>query len=345
MQGESSKTWRELLGEIIRNPEDRTRLAAQLNVNPATLWRWATNTSNPRLNEIRALLRVLPAKQALLLDLFGTDNSELVLGKAPPSFEKRPPGEKKREFIPSSFYANTLRAARDAPQRFWTICSLILHHMLTQLDPQQKGMEIVVAQCMPAREGKVRSLRELIGQGTPPWSNSYPEEKSMFIGAESLGGYAVTHGHWVVIPDVRGQGNVRPIKNVLYEVSLAAFPVVLEGNIAGCILVSSTQVGYFTEERLHLLDDYADLMRLAFCDTDYHPLSSIELGIMPPWNIQKRYFTSFREQIAELIRDARQSEQLLDAHTAEQMVRQQLEDELLQLEKGATHDHANPSSI
>ncbi len=333
MQGITTiQTWREMLGEIIRDPRERERLAGELGVNPVTLVRWSTNTSSPRLSELRALLRVLPNKQALLSELLGSDPSDFFSDGVFSQEMTRHPVEERRELvIPSRFYADALRTARHAPERFWTMCSLILGQMLAQLDPERQGIEIIVAQCMPPREGKVRSLRERVGQGTPPWLNSSPEEKNLFLGAESLAGYAVAHGHRVATPGVWGQGNLLPFKEASYEVSLAAFPIMLEGNIAGCLVIASTQAGYFTVERLQLLDDYADLIRLAFCDADYYPQSSIELGIMPSWEVQQQYFASFRERITGLLREASLSGKLLDALTAEQIVRQQLEEELLKL--------------
>lgn len=335
---ESSKSWRAMLRELIQEPKERGRLAAHLGVNPTTLMRWAANASNPRMHEIRALLGVLPDKQPLLRELLGADAADLAGTAALLAGIARQPGADVRDLvIPTNFYAETLRASRDAPQRFWTISSLILSQMLTQLDPQQLGMEIVIAQCMPARDGKVRSLRERIGLGTPPWPG-YLEEKTLFMGAESLGGYAVAHGHWVAIPDVRQRESFLPVKDVPFEVSLAAFPILLEGNIAGCLLASSTQAGYFAGERLQLLDDYADLVRLAFCDVEFSPVSTIELGIMPPWVAQQQYFASFRQRVAAVMREARLSGRVVDALAAEQLVRAQLEKELLDREKGDTHD-------
>lgn len=41
-------------------------------------------------------------------------------------------------------------------------------------------------------EGKVRSLRESMGVGTPPWPGDL-EHQAMFLGAESLAGYVVTN--------------------------------------------------------------------------------------------------------------------------------------------------------
>ena len=45
---------------------------------------------------------------------------------------------------------------------------------------------------MPLHKGdaKIRSLRESLGQGTPPWQADL-EQQATFLGAESLAGYVV----------------------------------------------------------------------------------------------------------------------------------------------------------
>src|SRR5438067_5306589 len=75
--------------------------------------------------------------------------------------------------IPSPFYTSVIDAYKTSPrmQLFWSISNLVLQQALGQLDSNQLGMEITIAQCMPPKEdGKVRSLRERAGRGTPPWN-------------------------------------------------------------------------------------------------------------------------------------------------------------------------------
>ena len=333
----TSTTWRAHLGEIIREKDEREQLAARIGVNPATLVRWSTNATNPRLNEIRALLRAVP--EQLLREQLEADILGLSGDVALPAGGLDQDAEEARDLvIPERFYANTLRVPRDAAERFWTVCNLILRQMLDQLDPTMAGLEVVVAQCMPPRTGKVRSLLESVGQGTPPWTDSYPQEKNSFLGAESLAGHAVAHGHWAATTRSSPQTKFLPYKAGPYEESAAAFPIVLDGKIGGCLIVSSTARDFFTWDRLQLIDDYADLCRLAFCDDDFYPPSSIELGIMPDWEVQSRAFSTLPQRVKALLREAHLADQVLDALTAVQMVRQQLEGEFLHppLEKEAS---------
>src|ERR1700676_1917096 len=65
----------------------------------------------------------------------------------------------------------------------------IIKQALIQLDPHQRGMAITLAQCMPpGKNGKIRSLRERMGQGTYPWDSDL-ENLSIFLANESLAGY------------------------------------------------------------------------------------------------------------------------------------------------------------
>src|SRR5579872_2362658 len=65
----------------------------------------------------------------------------------------------------------------------------IIKQALIQLDPHHYGMAITLAQCMPpSKNGKVRSLRERMGQGTHPWDADL-ENLSIFLATDSLAGY------------------------------------------------------------------------------------------------------------------------------------------------------------
>ena len=150
-----------------------------------------------------------------------------------------------------------------------------------QLDSARLGTEIIVVICMPPRGGKVRSLLEKVGMGTRPWRGDL-QNKRQFLGAESLAGYAVTAGHQAVVQDIERESSLLPIHHVQFEKSVAAFPIVVEGAVAGCMVVSSTQLNFFLPERLALLAQYADVLSLAFRSEAFYPPSSIELRIMPP---------------------------------------------------------------
>src|SRR5206468_2142891 len=99
--------------------------------------------------------------------------------------------EEQKDFsqeIPSEFYTRVLNALATDPkiQRFWSISNLILQQALGQLDPNHLGLAITVVQCMPpSADGKIHSLRERAGHGTPPWHMNL-EQHAIFLGQESL---------------------------------------------------------------------------------------------------------------------------------------------------------------
>ena len=58
---------------------------------------------------------------------------------------------------------------------------LIPSEIRKQLDPERIGMSISVVRCMPPKNGKIRSLRESEGLGTPPWGGDL-EERALLLG-------------------------------------------------------------------------------------------------------------------------------------------------------------------
>jgi transcriptional regulator with XRE-family HTH domain len=60
--------WRILLDKVISDPQERQRIAQTLGVRSATLTRWTTNKSNPRQDNLLALLDALPDYRQQLSD-------------------------------------------------------------------------------------------------------------------------------------------------------------------------------------------------------------------------------------------------------------------------------------
>src|SRR5579884_40742 len=213
-------TWRELLGKIIQDSQERQRIANELSVNPITLSRWVSGESKPREQNLRQLLNALPQQRGLLLELVVEEFPELA------GFAQDGAIENLSQEIPSEFYTRILNtyATSSKEHQFWSISNLILQQALGQLDPNHVGMAINIVLCMPPSPGhKIRSLRESAGRGTPPWPLSL-EQRSIFLGAESLAGYAVTSCHPIFIQDSK-EGGVFPAHWVEYEKSAAAFPI------------------------------------------------------------------------------------------------------------------------
>lgn len=318
------QTWRELLGAVIADPEEKQRLVDILRIHPITLTRWIQHKGVPRHYFLVQLLNALPQHREKLLVLLTEEFPELAN-----MAEDDVPKE-----ISAAFYARVISTYTTTPPslRFWSISRLILEQILKDLDPDRLGMEIIVARCMPpsAISNKIRSLREAIGLGTFPW-RSQLEEKHLFLGAESLAGYVVAAGHFAVIEDISKDQSFLPFQVEGQEKSAAAFPIALASRLAGCLLFSSTQINYFIPSRCALMQSYSDLMALAFSPDESYEAQQIELRTMPPLNIQQPYFASFRQRVTDALTQTAISGQPMTNQQAEQVVRQRLEEELLQL--------------
>lgn len=283
-------SWRALLGEIIGNAKERQRLAEELGVQPITLNRWADGTSQPRQQNLRHLVNVLPQQRDQLLNLI---KQEKGMEDFSPSAQDDALSE-----IPADFYAKVLvsLAASTHNLRFWSICNLVLDQAFEQLDPDNQGMAIWIVTCMPPADPKqkVRSLREQYGRGTPPWSGNF-EYRGMFLGAESLAGNVVTFCRFNSIANIDEERTL-PAERDPYEKSCAIYPILYAGKVAGAFLVSSTQYNYFApHSRNNLIQGFTDLMALAFEPKDFYPQEQIALSIMPPQIEQKEFFADFRK--------------------------------------------------
>ena len=80
-----------------------------------------------------------------------------------------------------------------------------------------------------------------------------------------------------------------------------ACPLTFEGRIAGCLLVSSTQLNYFTARRQQLVQDYTNLLVLALQQEDFYDHSNIALVVMPPPQEQQPVFESYRALLTEVL--------------------------------------------
>lgn len=316
-------SWRDLLRVMIRQPTERERLAATMGVNPLTLERWVNGVSIPRLHNVQALLQAIPIEQRLQFHQLLVKDYPALLG----SLEADEPGE-----LPSEFFRQVLDARATTPQalRFWTISHQVLQHALHQLDKARLGMAIRVVCCLPPNsDGKVSSLRESEGLGTPPWEVNL-SSATMFLGAESLAGYAVMNARPEIIHNLKTELWL-PAHRTVYEVSALAAPILSANCIAGCLLFSSTQPNAFlSPSRQSLIHDYTRLIALAFDETAFYRPEQIDLRPMPPLPVQEKYLATFQRRVVALMAEAFATEQILTRAQAEQRVWQQIEAELIQ---------------
>jgi transcriptional regulator with XRE-family HTH domain len=324
---DQSRSWRELLGRIIGDAHERQRIATMLGINPATLTRWVANETNPRPQNLRELLRALPNQRNELLQLIQREF---------PEFEADSrilDQEDSLTTIPPAFYSRVLDAfiMTRRSQRFWTVSNLVLNQALGHLDPNGLGMAITVAQCVPpSRNGVVRSMREVAGSGTPPWQSTLRRE-ALFLGIESLAGYAVTTGRAFTAENRADHLGFYPTRWEEWEESAAVAPIWFEYRIAGCLVASSTQPKYFLPYRQHLVEQYAKLIVLAFEPEDFYALQDIQLLTMPDREVQQAIVSDFRQRLSTTLLEAGRNRQAIDIEQAERLVWQQLEEELIEL--------------
>ena len=313
------QTWRARLAEIIQSPQERRRIAAALGVNPLTLTRWIRNEATPRGHLQQRLLEIVPQLHPFLAEELGT----------PPSL----PEEVSPNAIPITFYNHVLDLYATSPdtQRFWSVCSAVLHEAHRHLASSGAGLDISVVRCMAPYQGKiVRCLREYVGLGTSPWSETV-ELRKRFFGAESLAGYVVESCRSAVIANLSEEQRL-PHQLPEQACSAAAAPILHAGDIAGCLLVASTKPNYVRSfALLELLPIYARLLALAFDPEDFYEVQSIRLGMMPSVQIQNSYLATIQQRISSALKKGFADQHPISYLQAEQHAWWQIAEELLQL--------------
>ncbi len=318
-------TWRDLLAEIIRDPREKLRIAAALRINPVTPSRWANNLSRPRSQYHKKLLDAIPAQHKQeFAELFAADfpvSSEPIINDEQ--------NEEPVDEIPSPFYARIFSAYTSIPHelRIMSILSLILQQMLSHLDIDQEGISISVAICTTPLDGQpVRTLHEFIGRGTPPFKGQL-EMQPFFLGIGSMAAFAVTHSRQLVIQNLREDTGFAHFLRTDYEESAMVYPILFENGIAGCSIVSSTRLDFFTMVRRRLVQDYTNLMALALSTSYFYKPSQIDLRVLPEPQKQHKFFANYPQRlIANITRLARQGVTRLEA---EAITLREIEDESL----------------
>jgi hypothetical protein len=318
--------WRELLGNIISNPVERERIAKEIGVHSVTLVRWVNGETSPRSHNSRQLVRAVPKQYRTQLHTLLDPNSSTPSADFEADFS---PGE-----IPYKLIMEVFDTRANTPDllRFWSITRLILPEALKQLDPERQGMIITVVRCMPpTADGKIRSLRETVGQGTGPWHGGL-EEKALLLGAESLAGHVTAWCRVEQVGDLRLNRTFLPAYQGEHEISAIACPIMRACRVAGCLLFSSTQPDYFVSDvYIELVRAYTRLISLAFDASDFYNPDLIDLHIMPSIEVQQVHLSNFRQHVLKLMQESSNGSQRLPGAQAEQMVWQQFEELLLNL--------------
>lgn len=313
--------WRELLSLIIQIPEIRKRIDDEIGKQAVNIKRWINGKAEPRVQNLKQLLNVIPEYRMQLIDLLGDEYVEALSLDAIDASRD----------IPATFISSVLSARANTHReiRSWSLCKLVIEQAIGQLDPDRLGMAITVVRCMKTdKHPYIRCLRESVAFGTTPWPGNLDQE-SMFLGAESLAGLCVSSCRDVQNNDIRSNTNLLPAHQVDFELSAAAAPILLSGKIAGCMLVSSTQSNFFLSQyRLSFIHNYANMLALAFEPHEFYESNDVRLEVMPLHTEQRQYFSTFRTRILEIVAAKQKS-----ALEAEQEVWEELEETLLEVQR------------
>lgn len=331
METEKSFRWSKILQEIVNSSSEKQRLATALGVTTVTLGRWADGKVNPQRSHLIKLVQVLqPQDRQDMVDALQEIYPDT------PAWLR----DETVEQIPSVFFAQVLSVRTNTTDslRFWRISDMVLKKALELLDPNQLGMSVKIVQCMPptARDKKIRSLRERTGKGNPPWTADL-EHDVHFLGLESLSGYATEARH-IVKDDNLAKAKSIPAVQAEFEISAAAHPIRFEGKIAGCLLISSTQEGYFSQKRLSLISILSDLAAIAFDSEDFYDPQLIELRVMPSLKRQHKIVSAFRMRVMKKFREASFNRKPISNTEAEQQVWREIEEELIEISETFEND-------
>lgn len=315
------QTWQDLLRQIIADPKEKERILQQANIQSITLTRWIKGTSTPRGENIRALLRAIPPSSSqTFAQLLSIDFPNFALEQTRRnSLQSEPPLE---------FYACVLNAYANMQPPLYpqVLRDLILQQMIKHFDPSRLGLTIRIARCLWHRnEKKVRSLQVIRGIGTPPWSRDLGQ-RTIFLGAESLAGIAVTKCRSTAASRRAENSALNLVHWEEDEQSMLAYPLMSQTKIAGCLLIASTQPDVFREAHHKLIERYAHLMALAFEPAAFFDAKDIALHIMPPYSRQEPLFGQFRQRALQTAQRLS-----LPLSEAQERVWQEIEEELIQL--------------
>jgi len=138
----------------------------------------------------------------------------------------------------------------------------------------------------------------------------------------------VTTQHTYAINNVRIYAGLLPTaEEDEYEVSIATCPVLLHGRVGGCLRFASTQVDYFTRERMRLIQRYGHLALETFGREEFYKTSDIELRLMPDQRIQKPFLLGFSRRIEDVLAQGN----IINWMEAIYMTQHLVEDDLIRL--------------
>ncbi len=261
-----------LLRHILRHDRSEiARVARDLDVVEVTVYRWINGSSEPRVAHLKRLPEVLSEHHG---NLTYAINQTFPGVLDPPSLGIR---EIKKDIYRRVHELIATTAEDDA--RSWQVTQAIFDYVLMHLDSERRGLSVTYASLMPPHEDGIHSLREATMRGNYPWPFSL--ESRAYLGSTTLAGAAADSRQ---LKTWENMGNEERLQVDIdeFERSAAACPVIFAERIAGVLIVSSKQPGFFTDSTAcQSVVEYARLFSLALSREAFYPYSAIKLRPMP----------------------------------------------------------------
>ncbi len=315
--------FRTLVKEVLRDPPTVEAITLRAEISLRTLTRWASGeTKEPDRKHLYRLLQVVPSYR---------DRLTSAIVKAFPDFDVPLIDNTKDilEELPLDFFIRLHEANARIPKnlRFASLVNMIFTQLQPYIDPQRIGVQLAVAQCsVPSSpEHVVRSLREVVKMKTSRSLHESPSD-NLFLGAESLPGYSVSTSKPHVVQNIQEE-RVVPVRKTADEQSAAAYPIQRGGYVAGCFLVSSPELNFFSPRLQYILQIYVYFLALAFDQDMFYDPEQIRLRPMPEESIQHRSITGFQDRVMNIL----QYDIVASRLQAETQAWQQIEADLLSL--------------
>lgn len=302
-----------------RDRAEIARLANVLDVSENTIYRWMNGNSEPRAVHLKHLLEALPGHYSNL--------THAISQTFPGIMDTLTTGLRE---VQKDIYRHVLElftTTADSEQRRWQISKAIFEYILLHLDSERQGLAVTYAKLMPARADGVHSLIESDMRGNYPWPPTL--ENPAYLGSTTLAGTAAMLERLQTWDNLSETERLQ-VKVDEFERSACACPVTRGNRLAGVLIVSSTQVGFFTDQVAYqAVLEYAQLLALAFRGSDFYPFSLLNLVPMP--NLKWQRAEVSRTYVNRIMTCARKLD--ISRQEAERHVRADMEAEFEELAK------------
>jgi hypothetical protein len=290
--------FRALLKSLLQDATAKKLIEQRADISTRTLARWASGeTGEPDKKHLSRLVQALPHYRDALL---------AVIVKAIPDFDVSLVDSTRYqiEYLPHEF-CHLLEINANTPKNLHF--SAIVRHVFLQLqssvDPERIGVRLIIAQCssLGGPDQAIRSLRQVVKGKTYHQSLSVSLGDHIFLGAESLAGYSVSLCQVCIVQNTERERRL-PILRVPDECSVAAYPIQRGGYVAGCFLIGSPQLDFFSQRLQDILQIYAHLLSMAFETDQFYAPERIRLCPMPTEYVQRPYIAQFQDRVLAILR-------------------------------------------